>query len=130
MRSSARPSRPSRSSSSRRRPRPASSNLYTALGELRTLEPSFVSVTYGAGGSTREKTIEIVKRIKDEYGLVAMAHFTCVGATVQELTATLDEMRAAGIDNVLALRGDPPAGPGRSGARPTGAWSTPANWSS
>jgi methylenetetrahydrofolate reductase (NADPH) len=85
-------------------------NLYAALGELRSLEPSFVSVTYGAGGSTRGKTIEIVKRIRDEYGLEAMAHFTCVGATVQELRATLDEMRAAGIDNVLALRGDPPAG--------------------
>ena len=85
-------------------------NLYAALAELRTLEPSFVSVTYGAGGSTREKTIEIVKRIKDEYGLEAMAHFTCVGATVAELRATLDEMRDAGIDNVLALRGDPPAG--------------------
>ena len=85
-------------------------NLYTALSELRTLEPSFVSVTYGAGGSTRSKTIEIVKRIKDGYGLEAMAHFTCVGATVPELRATLDEMRSAGIDNVLALRGDPPAG--------------------
>jgi methylenetetrahydrofolate reductase (NADPH) len=85
-------------------------NLYAALSELRTLEPSFVSVTYGAGGSTREKTIEIVKRIKDEYGLEAMAHFTCVAATVPELRATLDEMRAAGIDNVLALRGDPPTG--------------------
>ena len=71
-----------------------------------------MSVTYGAGGSTREKTIEIVKRIKDEYGLEAMAHFTCVGATVPELRATLDEMREAGIDNVLALRGDPPAGAG------------------
>ena len=69
-----------------------------------------MSVTYGAGGSTSGKTIEIVKRIKDEYGLEAMAHFTCVGATVPELRATLDEMRAAGIDNVLALRGDPPAG--------------------
>ena len=56
------------------------------------------------------KTIEIVKRIKDEYGLEAMAHFTCVGATVPELRATLDEMLSAGIDNVLALRGDPPAG--------------------
>jgi methylenetetrahydrofolate reductase (NADPH) len=85
-------------------------NLYAALAELRTLEPSFVSVTYGAGGSTRSKTIEIVRRIRDDYGLEAMAHFTCVGATVDELRATLEEMRAAGIDNVLALRGDPPAG--------------------
>ena len=57
-------------------------NLYAALSELRTLEPAFVSVTYGAGGSSREKTIEIVKRIKEEFGLEAMAHFTCVGATV------------------------------------------------
>jgi len=85
-------------------------NLYAALAELKTLEPSFVSVTYGAGGSTREKTIEIVKRIREEHGLEAMAHFTCVGATVEELRTTLDEMRAVGIDNVLALRGDPPAG--------------------
>jgi methylenetetrahydrofolate reductase (NADPH) len=84
--------------------------LYDALAELRALEPSFVSVTYGAGGSTRAKTIEIVGRIKQDYGLEAMAHFTCVGATVPELRATLDQMRAAGIDNVLALRGDPPAG--------------------
>jgi methylenetetrahydrofolate reductase (NADPH) len=85
-------------------------NLYSALGELRELDPAFVSVTYGAGGSTREKTIEIVKRIREHYGLEAMAHFTCVGATVPQLRATLDEMQAAGIHNVLALRGDPPAG--------------------
>jgi methylenetetrahydrofolate reductase (NADPH) len=85
-------------------------NLYDALGELRTLDPAFVSVTYGAGGSTREKTLEIVKRIREDYGLEAMAHFTCVGATVPELRGTLDEMERAGIDNVLALRGDPPAG--------------------
>jgi methylenetetrahydrofolate reductase (NADPH) len=85
-------------------------NLYVALSELRTLEPSFVSVTYGAGGSTREKTIEIVKQIKERYGLEAMAHFTCVGATVAELRETLEEMERAGIDNVLALRGDPPVG--------------------
>jgi methylenetetrahydrofolate reductase (NADPH) len=85
-------------------------NLYTALTELTALEPSYVSVTYGAGGTTREKTIEIVKRIRHEYGLEAMAHFTCVGATVPELRQTLDEMERAGIDNVLALRGDPPAG--------------------
>ncbi len=85
-------------------------NLYQALSELKNLDPAFVSVTYGAGGSTRGRTIEIVKRIREEYGLEAMAHFTCVGATVQELRSTLDEMRRAGIDNVLALRGDPPAG--------------------
>jgi methylenetetrahydrofolate reductase (NADPH) len=85
-------------------------NLYAALTELRELDPAFVSVTYGAGGSTREKTIEIVKRIREEYGLEAMAHFTCVGATVPELQTTLAEMQDTGIDNVLALRGDPPAG--------------------
>jgi methylenetetrahydrofolate reductase (NADPH) len=85
-------------------------NLYAALTELKTLEPSFVSVTYGAGGSTREKTIEIVKRIREQYGLEAMAHFTCVGATEAQLRDTLEEMCEAGIDNVLALRGDPPAG--------------------
>jgi methylenetetrahydrofolate reductase (NADPH) len=85
-------------------------NLYAALGDLQALDPAFVSVTYGAGGSSREKTIEIVKRIKDEFGLEAMAHFTCVAATEPELRATLDEMRGAGIENVLALRGDPPEG--------------------
>lgn len=85
-------------------------NLHDALEELRTLEPAFVSVTYGAGGSTRAKTIEIVRNIKREYGLEAMAHFTCVGATVQELQDTLQDMLAVGIENVLALRGDPPAG--------------------
>jgi methylenetetrahydrofolate reductase (NADPH) len=85
-------------------------NLYAALDELRELEPSFVSVTYGAGGSERARTIDIVKRIRAERGLEAMAHFTCVGATVPQLRETLDQMHAAGIDNVLALRGDPPAG--------------------
>jgi methylenetetrahydrofolate reductase (NADPH) len=85
-------------------------NLEAALEELRTLNPAFVSVTYGAGGSTREKTIEIVKRIREHHGLEAMAHFTCVGAAVPELHATLAEMEGAGIHNVLALRGDPPAG--------------------
>jgi methylenetetrahydrofolate reductase (NADPH) len=85
-------------------------NLYAALRDLKALDPSFVSVTYGAGGSSREKTIEIVKRIKDEFGLEAMAHFTCVGATVEQLRETLGEMQEAGIENVLALRGDPPEG--------------------
>ena len=87
-------------------------NLFAALEALRPLQPTFVSVTYGAGGSTEQKlkTIDIVTRIKEDFGLEAMAHFTCVGATVDELRSTLDRMREAGIDNVLALRGDPPAG--------------------
>jgi methylenetetrahydrofolate reductase (NADH) len=85
-------------------------NLWNALEELKRDEPAFVSVTYGAGGSTRDRTIGIVKRIKSEIGLEAMAHFTCVGATTEELRGTLDEMRAAGVENVLALRGDPPDG--------------------
>jgi methylenetetrahydrofolate reductase (NADPH) len=85
-------------------------NLWRAAQELKHDEPSFVSVTYGAGGSTRDRTIAIVKRIKQELGLEAMAHFTCVGATTDELRAVLDEMRDAGIENVLALRGDPPKG--------------------
>jgi len=85
-------------------------NLFAALTELQPLDPAFVSVTYGAGGSTQGKTLDIVSRIRDERGLEAMAHFTCVGATVEEIRATLDKMRDAGHENVLALRGDPPAG--------------------
>jgi methylenetetrahydrofolate reductase (NADPH) len=85
-------------------------NLFRALEALRPLEPDFVSVTYGAGGSTRGKTLEIVSRIRDEIGLEAMAHFTCVGATVDDLRSTLDEMSGLGFENVLALRGDPPQG--------------------
>jgi methylenetetrahydrofolate reductase (NADPH) len=85
-------------------------NLWRAASELKEDDPAFVSVTYGAGGSTRDRTIGIVKKIKQELGLEAMAHFTCVGATVEELRGTLDEMRDAGIENVLALRGDPPEG--------------------
>jgi methylenetetrahydrofolate reductase (NADPH) len=85
-------------------------NLWGALSELREDQPTYVSVTYGAGGSTRSRTIDITKRIKKELGIEAMAHFTCVGATVDDLRAALDEMRDAGIENVLALRGDPPKG--------------------
>jgi methylenetetrahydrofolate reductase (NADPH) len=85
-------------------------NLYDALEALRPLEPAFVSVTWGAGGSTREKTIEIVTNIRARHELEAMAHFTCVGATVEDLHGALRQMRDAGIDNVLTLRGDPPRG--------------------
>src|SRR5215203_5027756 len=87
-------------------------NLGRALAELSRLSPTFVSVTYGAAGSTTEKrkTIEIVRHLKRDYGMEAMAHFTCVGATTAELRETLDIMRDAGVENVLALRGDPPEG--------------------
>jgi len=87
-------------------------NLGRALAELSRLSPTFVSVTYGAAGSTTEKrkTVDIVADLKRNYGMEAMAHFTCVGATTAELRAMLDTMRDAGIENVLALRGDPPRG--------------------
>src|SRR5215216_3833644 len=87
-------------------------NLGRALAELSRLEPTFVSVTYGAGGSTTEKrkTIDIVRHLKRDYGMEAMAHFTCVNATTAELRETLELMRESGVENVLALRGDPPQG--------------------
>jgi methylenetetrahydrofolate reductase (NADPH) len=85
-------------------------NLHATLQELRALEPDYVSVTYGAGGSTRDRTVDITKHIKDEHGLETMAHLSCVGTTSKVLRTILDEIRDAGIDNVLALRGDPPRG--------------------
>jgi methylenetetrahydrofolate reductase (NADPH) len=87
-------------------------NLQSALAELSLMRPTFVSVTYGAGGTSaqRSRTVDIVAGIKERYGMEAMAHFTCVGATTEELRATLDYMRDVGIQNVLALRGDPPQG--------------------
>lgn len=80
-----------------------------ALGDL---NPDFCSVTYGAGGSTREKTLAIVDRIQRERRLTAMAHLTCVNATIEQTRALLDQARALGIRNILALRGDPPNGNG------------------
>src|SRR4051812_3679871 len=87
-------------------------NLAAALDELSGMDPTFVSVTYGAAGSLeqRRKTLDIVARIKGDFALEAMAHFTCVGATVQELRATLDLRRAPGVETVPPLRGDPPQG--------------------
>ncbi|MFY9469440.1 MAG: methylenetetrahydrofolate reductase [NAD(P)H] [Solirubrobacterales bacterium] len=85
-------------------------NLFETVAKLRELDPAFVSVTYGAGGSTRDRTIAIIGRIKNELGIETMAHFTCVGATVAELREVLDEIRDTGVENIIALRGDPPAG--------------------
>jgi methylenetetrahydrofolate reductase (NADPH) len=88
----------------------AAKQLEQTIADLRVLQPSFVSVTYGAGGSTRERTIEIVTRVKRETGIEAMAHLTCVGSTRDDLGAVLDKIRDSGIENILALRGDPPKG--------------------
>ena len=84
--------------------------LFETVEALKPLEPAFVSVTYGAGGATRDGTVEIATRIKREHGLEAMAHLSCVGETREGLVEILDRFEAAGIDNVLALRGDPPRG--------------------
>jgi len=84
--------------------------LFQTIEELRPLAPSYVSVTYGAGGSTRSKTLELTERIQRELSIRSMAHLTCVGHTRDELGAILDDLWNAGVRNVLALRGDPPAG--------------------
>jgi methylenetetrahydrofolate reductase (NADPH) len=84
--------------------------LEATLAELKEDRPEYVSVTYGAGGSTRERTVEITKWIKKDLGIEAMAHLSCVGEPTERLVEILEEIEAAGIENVLALRGDPPRG--------------------
>ena len=86
--------------------------LEKTIPALGVLNPDFCSVTYGAGGSTREKTLAIVDRIQRQQGLTAMAHMTCVNATREDTASVLDQARALGITNILALRGDPPGGVG------------------
>jgi len=85
-------------------------NLRATLESLAELEPDFASVTYGAGGSSQNRTLEVTKWLKREVGIEAMAHLSCVGTTSEQLRVILDEIAGAGIDNVLALRGDPPRG--------------------
>jgi methylenetetrahydrofolate reductase (NADPH) len=99
--------------------------LHEALETLREMQPSFVSVTYGAGGSSRDRTINVVRNLRVEHGLEAMAHLTCVGATKDEIRTVLGQMRDAGIDNVLALRGDPPGGEEKFSPTPGGFGSSP-----
>jgi methylenetetrahydrofolate reductase (NADPH) len=84
--------------------------FFAEVDKLKSLDPLFVSVTYGAGGGTQANTLDVVTHLKREMGLTPMAHLTCVGATSGALRCFLEAISAAGIDNVLALRGDPPRG--------------------
>ncbi len=85
-------------------------NLFRAIAELEPLRPTFVSVTYGAGGSTRDRTLRLVSRIVAETSMLPMAHLTCVAATREEIIAVVDDLAAAGVRNIMALRGDMPGG--------------------
>lgn len=90
--------------------REAWAGFFEVVERLLPVHPLFVSVTYGAGGSTHAHTLEIVSRLKSAYGLEPMAHLTCVGASREKIRGFLDALAEAGVDNVLALRGDPPKG--------------------
>jgi methylenetetrahydrofolate reductase (NADPH) len=86
--------------------------LWSALSELEKARPDFVSVTYGAGGSTRDRTVRITSEVTARTGIPTIAHLTCVGSTQAELISILEQYRNAGIKSILALRGDPQGGPG------------------
>ena len=84
--------------------------LWTHLDELATFKPSFITCTYGAGGSTRDKTLQIVTEVRRRYGTTVASHLTCVGSTVGQLREYASEAARRGIENIVALRGDPPRG--------------------
>ena len=84
----------------------------SVLPELQTMAPDYCSVTYGAGGSTRDKTLDMVERIQKDFGLVCMSHLTCVQATKEQIAQVLQDAEKRNIRNILALRGDPPGGVG------------------
>lgn len=88
----------------------AEAELFRHVGELVTFRPAYFTCTYGAGGSTRDKTLDIVSRIRADYRLPVAAHLTCVGSTVPQIRAYLSEAQRRGIDYIVALRGDPPHG--------------------
>ena len=84
--------------------------LFETIARLKPSAPAYVSVTYGAGGSTRAKTVDLVGKIKNDIGIESMAHLTCVGHDEQEIRSVLESLQGQDIENVLALRGDPPQG--------------------
>lgn len=85
--------------------------VFDTLDRLKGLEPDFISVTYGAGGKSKDRTAEIAERIKKEYGIESMAHLTCISATREQTASQLNMIREKGIENILALRGDIPEDP-------------------
>jgi len=85
-------------------------NLYATIKELAESKPDFISVTYGAGGSTREKTIEISSKVRNEFNMEVLAHLTCVQSTKKDIAGILDALKDKNVENILALRGDPPEG--------------------
>jgi methylenetetrahydrofolate reductase (NADPH) len=84
--------------------------VFDSLEQFEALKPDYISVTYGAGGSTAGRTLEIADKIKNHYHIEALAHLTCVGCTTKDMEAILDRLKSCSIENVLALRGDPPQG--------------------
>lgn len=84
-------------------------SIFNTLEQFKDLKPDFISVTYGAGGSAKDRTIEIASKIKNEYGIESMAHLTCVGHSEEEIDALLKSINEHNLENILALRGDPPA---------------------
>lgn len=84
-------------------------SIFGTLEQFKELKPDFISVTYGAGGSAKDRTIEIASKIKNEYHIESMAHFTCVGHSKTEIDSLLENLHANNLENILALRGDPPA---------------------
>lgn len=87
--------------------------LLNVIGELKELSPDFVSVTYGAGGSTKEKTFSICEKIQKDFQILTMSHYTCVNADKEEIKSNLNKLKSIGIENLIALRGDPPKDSGK-----------------
>lgn len=94
--------------------------LYDTIRETKKLNPGYISVTYGAGGGTKDKTLEIVRKAKNEIGIETMAHLTCVGHSKSEIRAILIQLKNFGIENIIALRGDPPKGEAEFRPHPDG----------